>query len=299
MLRISVVIPHLNQPDFLARCLASLDGGKRRPDQVIVADNGSRDMPRAVCDNRPDTVLLQELRPGPGLARNAGAAAANGDILAFIDADCTADPDWLAQAERAMADPGAMILGGDVRINCADSVRPSLTESYESIYGYRMDRYIAEQGFTGTGNLVTRREVLEDVGPFGGIDIAEDRDWGRRAGAKGYEIRFIALMRVYHPARASLADLFLKWDRQLAHDYHLALQQSRGRLKWLLKAFAMLPSVLIEIPHILTSNRVSGLRARGLAFWGLFRIRLHRACRMFALMRGGDHSRLSGRWNRS
>lgn len=297
--RISVVIPHLNQPEFLSRCLASLDNGARRPDEVIVVDNGSRDMPQAVCADRPDTTLLQELRAGPGLARNAGAAVATGTLLAFIDADCTADPQWLAQAEAAMSDPRAMILGGDVRISCANPRHPSVTEAYESVYAYRMDRYISEQGFTGTGNLVTRREVLDDVGPFGGIDIAEDRDWGHRAGAKGYGIRFVAPMRVYHPARTNLAELFVKWDRQLAHDYHLVLRRPGGRLKWLMKALAMLPSILIEIPRILASDRISGPRARGLAFWGLLRVRLHRAQRMLGLMLRGDHARLSGGWNRS
>ena len=43
--RISVVIPHLNQPEFLARCLASLAAGTRPPDEVIVVDNGSHELP--------------------------------------------------------------------------------------------------------------------------------------------------------------------------------------------------------------------------------------------------------------
>jgi len=48
---------------------------------------------------------------------------------------------------------------------------------------------------------VVKRSVLETVGPFAGLEKAEDRDWGRRATAMGYEITYVPQMRVYHPAR--------------------------------------------------------------------------------------------------
>lgn len=299
--RISVVIPHLNQPDHLARCLASLAAGTRAPDEVIVVDNGSASLPAAICAAH-GARLLEEREPGPGPARNRGIAAATGGVLAFIDADCLADPGWLAAAEAALADPAAAVLGGDVRIALADPSRLSMTEAYESIYAYRMDRYIAREGFTGTGNLVMRRAVFDDVGPFAGIGVAEDRDWGLRATARGHRIRYVAGMRVYHPARATLADLARKWDRQLAHEY-TSLQSrpdwpSRGRLRWLAKTLAMPVSPLAELPQILGSDRLSGARSRALAFLGLLLIRLHRARVMGWLALGGDAARLSGAWNR-
>lgn len=295
--RISVVIPHLNQPDLLARCLASLDAGTRRPDEVIVVDNGSAGLPEAVCAAH-GARLLHEPEPGPGPARNRGIAAATGEILAFIDADCLADPGWLAAAAAEMADPSAEVLGGDVRIAIANPARLSMTEAYESIYAYRMDRYIARKGFTGTGNLVMRRRVFDDVGAFAGINVAEDRDWGLRATARGHSLRFVPGLRVYHPARARLADLARKWDRQLAHEYTAARARPGGRLRWLAKTVAMPLSPLAELPQILTSDRVAGARSRTLAFAGLVLIRLHRARVMGWLALGGDASRLSGAWNR-
>lgn len=295
--RISVVIPHLNQPDFLERCLASLAAGRRAPDEVIVVDNGSQALPEALCAAH-GARLLVEAEPGPGPARNRGVAAASGDILAFIDADCMADPGWLAAAEAAMADPSATILGGDVRIALTDPARPTMTEAYESLYAYRMDRYIAREGFTGTGNLVVRRAVLEDVGPFAGIGVAEDTDWGHRATAKGYRIRFVPEMRVYHPARATFAELARKWDRQIGHEYNRARARPGGRLRFVLKTLAMVPSPLVQLPAVLTTDRLSGPRARALAFVCLVRIRLHRAKVMLRLLVTGDPERLSGAWNR-
>ena len=295
--RISVVIPHLNQPDFLSRCLASLAAGSRSPDEVIVVDNGSRELPQAICDEY-GVLLLAEAEPGPGPARNRGVSAATGAILAFIDADCLADPGWLAAAEAAMADPTATILGGDVRIALASLGGMTMTEAYESVYAYRMDRYIAREGFTGTGNLVVRSAVLADVGPFAGIGVAEDRDWGQRATAKGYRIRFVPEMRVYHPARQSFADLCTKWDRQSAHDYALSLARRGGRFRYALKALLMIPSPLAEVPTVLASDRLPGIQSRAMAFACLVRIRLYRAKTMTQILLTRDPGRQSRSWNR-
>lgn len=295
---ISVVIPHLNQPDMLARCLQSLAAGRRQPDEIIVVDNGSASLPWAICAAHPGVQLLQEPVPGPGPARNRGVAVAQGQILAFIDADCIADPGWLAEAMAALADPGAGILGGDVRIACADPTRLTMLEAYESIYAYRMDRYIAREGFTGTGNLVVRRAILADVGPFAGIGVAEDRDWGRRATAKGYRIRYVAAMKVFHPARPDLEGLRQKWLRQTAHDFTDMRHRRGGRLRWLAKTLAMGLSPLAELPRILASDRVQGLRSRSLALLCLTRIRLYRAQVMVRLSLGADPARLAGQWNR-
>ena len=295
---ISVVIPHLNQPEMLARCLASLQAGQRQAEEIIVVDNGSASPPTALCAAHPGVTLLQEPGPGPGPARNRGIQAARGDVLAFIDADCLAAPDWLAEAAAAMADPQVAILGGDVRIAYANPARLTLLEAYESIYAYRMDRYIAREGFTGTGNLVVRRGVLDDVGPFAGIGVAEDRDWGQRATARGYAIRYVAGMKVYHPARARFDELFRKWDRHMAHDFVLARAHRAGRVRWVLKLLAMAVSPLAELPRILLSDRITGLRARGLAFAALLRIRLYRTSRMAWLLAGGSPEHLADRWNR-
>jgi len=297
-MRISVVIPHLNQPEALDRCLASLFDGTRLPDEIVVVDNGSADLPAAICAAHPGVTLLSEATPGPGPARNRGVAATKGEVLAFIDADCLADPGWLAAAEAEMTDPAAQILGGDVRIAYADPARITAIEAYESIYAYRMDRYIAREGFTGTGNLVVRRAVLEAVGTFAGLEVAEDRDWGRRANAAGYKIRYVPGMKVYHPARESFAELARKWDRHSAHDYVEACRRSGGRTRFALKTVAMSLSPLAEIPRILVSNRIIGWRARILAIAALVLVRLYRTRVMVQLLWTGDPARLAGAWNK-
>lgn len=295
---ISVIIPHLNQPDLLRRCLTSIRQGAYQPQEIIVVDNGSSVMPHDICAQAGNVTLLREETPGPGPARNLGVAHSSAGILAFIDADCLADPDWLAAAAKAMADPAAEILGGDVRIAYADPDNLTMIEAYESIYAYRMDRYIAREGFTGTGNLVVRRRVLDDVGPFCGLSMAEDRDWGQRATQGGHVIRYVPGMKVYHPARQDFGQLVQKWDRHIAHDF-VGVRQSRAKqIRWAAKTAAMIASPLFETPRIIASDRISGARDKLRAANVLIRIRLHRFRRMLQLLAGGDSERLSGRWNR-
>jgi glycosyltransferase involved in cell wall biosynthesis len=297
-LRLSVVIPHLNQPLALDRCLRSLAAGSRQADEIIVVDNGSVELPGMVCAAYSGVRLLQEDLPGPGPARNRGAGASTGDILAFTDADCIVDRDWLAAIERAFADPTLTIIGGDVRVAIENPKRLTMIEAYESVFGYQVERYINKMGFTVTCNLAMRPAILADVGPFGGLAISEDRDWGQRATARGHAIHYRADVVIFHPARRDFTQLTRKWDRHMGHDFAEAREHPSGRLRFLVKTVAMAPSALIELPRILRSDRIHGLRSRVLAFAGLARIRAYRAGKMAWLLIGGDPRRLSGAWNR-
>jgi glycosyltransferase involved in cell wall biosynthesis len=189
---ISVVIPHFNQEGHLLTCLERLQEqeGYSADVEIIVVDNGSTNLPDKIVAAFPGVQLLSETTPGPGPARNRGVVSARGDVLAFIDADCHADQRWLSVIETAFSDPATQIIGGDVRVGYAIPGRPSFIEPYEAIYSYRNHEHIAE-GYSGTGNLAMRAEILRHVGPFAGIEVAEDQDWGLRAGTLGYQTHYV------------------------------------------------------------------------------------------------------------
>lgn len=295
---ISVVIPHFNQKDHLRTCLDRLKAqvGHSAQIEILVVDNGSRALPDDVVSDFPGVRLLVEREPGPGPARNAGAAQAGGEVLAFIDADCHADPGWLAAIETRFGDAACQIIGGDVRVGFAIPGKPSFIEPYEAIYSYRNHEHIAE-GFSGTGNLAVRAEVLRQVGPFAGIGVAEDRDWGLRAGALGFRTVYVPEMIVYHPARASFSDLARKWDRHISHDHEIAIHRPAGRVKFAIKAMAMPFSPLAEIPTILGSPRISGARQRLMALACLCLLRAYRGVTMMRILVGGAAGS-QGDWNR-
>jgi GT2 family glycosyltransferase len=296
--RISVVIPHYNDAAALDRCLAALAEERTAgiPFEVLVVDNGSARLPEAVCAAHPGVRLLLETTPGPGPARNRGAAEARGAILAFIDSDCWAEPGWIAAIDGAFADPQTAVIGGDVRIAPRDPSRLTVVEAYESVFAYRFQLYIEHHRYTGTGNMAVRRAVFEAVGPFAGIGVAEDMDWGRRATARGHPPRYVPAMRVRTPARGSFGELARKWDRHVAH-FHAENQGRRAAsLRWLARTALVAASPLAEVPRLLRTDRLArpGDRARALA--GVTRLRLHRARQMLRLALGADPDRLAGAW---
>jgi GT2 family glycosyltransferase len=294
---ISVIIPHLNQHNRLRNCLESLSAQTLACDnfEVIVADNGSYEFP-GVNFETLSVRVVQELEPGPGAARNRGVAEAKGDLLAFIDADCVAHRDSLKNALQAMeAAPENSVLGGDVRIWRDDPTAFSALEAYESVFAYRFQMYIEEQGFCGTGNLFVKRNDFLRVGKFKGIDFAEDMDWGRRATAAGMTIRYVPEMIVYHPARKTLKELFVKWDRQLQHYANMARGRRGWRLAWFARAVAVLASPAADWTKVMLSDRIHGAGARMKALAILIAIRTYRFVKMMRLL----SSRGEVVWNRA
>ncbi len=261
---ISVIIPHLNQLDELNFCLESLDKQTLGPNlfEVIVVDNGSETLPHPQSRNYLVKVI-EEKEAGPGPARNTGALEASGEIFAFIDADCRAHPDWLNQALRLLeASPAKTLLGGDVRIWRDDPSSFSALEAYEAVFAYRFQLYIEQHGFCGTGNLMVRREDFKKIGPFKGIQFAEDIEWGKSVKAAGCKFRFAPEMIVYHPARKTLRELFRKWDRHIQHAVNVSRGQAFWLPKWLARAAALLVSPAVDWVKIVRSDRIEGVGAR-------------------------------------
>ena len=101
--RVSIVIPTCNRSDDLYRCLAALEPERRsRPVEVVVVDNrpGPSSVTRTTVAHFNDVTFVEEPKPGLSYARNAGFAAATGDILIAIDDDVTVPEGWL---ERLVA----------------------------------------------------------------------------------------------------------------------------------------------------------------------------------------------------
>lgn len=284
---ISVVIPHLNQPESLEACLSSLEAQSlaRCFFEIIVVDNGSVHIPRDIVANHSGTRLLRELQPGPGPARNFGVRASTGDIIAFIDADCRAHRDWLRTALQAIrSSPDGTILGGDVRIWRSRGNTSTAIEAYESVFGYRFKLFIERHGYCGTGNLVVRRTDYDKAGPFAGIDIAEDVEWGQRARSAGLRFRYVPEMVIFHPARRSLQELRVKWDRHTQHNLNMARGKRGWKIRWIARALAVLASPIVDSVRALSSDRIQGISARLKAISVLFAIRAYRASKMLSLL---------------
>ena len=295
--RASVIIPHLNTPDLLHRCLASvadqhLDHGRF---EIIVVDNGSTVDLSALHAAFPQAQFLTEPAPGPGLARNRGAAAARGGVLAFIDADCRAAPGWLQAAVDAVeSDPGRAVFGGDIRIDFAEPAHPTGIEAFEAVFGFRQQMYIETRHFSVTANLAMDPAVHAVVGGFAGIDRAEDLDWGQRAHALGYVTRYRPDMLVWHPARDSMAALQAKWRRLIRHDWNAHRASGKSLWRWRARAAALVAAVPVEAPRFLLSDRIGGIANMWRGTLVLARIRWYRAAEMLRIIGSRDQA---AAWN--
>lgn len=101
----SVIIPAFNSAATLARAIESVQSQTWPAHEIIVVDDGSTDATAKVARHYGDAVrLIQQANSGVSVARNAGATAATGDWLAFLDADDWYEPDrirlhaeWIAE----------------------------------------------------------------------------------------------------------------------------------------------------------------------------------------------------------
>ncbi len=103
---VSVVVPLYNKAAWVQRALDSISRQTHAPLEVLVVDDGSTDgsdrIARAHALAHPGFRVLRQPNAGPGAARNAGAAQARGEVLAFLDADDEWAPDYLADAVSAL-----------------------------------------------------------------------------------------------------------------------------------------------------------------------------------------------------
>jgi len=99
---ISVIIPALNEAQYIATTLASLRPGPGI--DIIVVDGGSRDDTAALARAHGATVLTSP--PGRARQQNLGAAAASGNLLFFLHADTLAPPDYASLIRQTLSTPG-------------------------------------------------------------------------------------------------------------------------------------------------------------------------------------------------
>ena len=120
MIPVSVLVPTFRRPDSLVRALDSLARQTRAPDEIIVADNapeaGARRAVESFAGRAPcPVVYVHAANPGVANARNTGFAAARHALIAQLDDDESAGPDWLAQLLAMREATGAAVVFGPVR----------------------------------------------------------------------------------------------------------------------------------------------------------------------------------------
>ena len=196
---VSIIIPVHNGARTLGACLDGCTAQNVPIKEIIVVDDGSTDATPGIASEH-DVIYLRQDQRGPAAARNAGAQRASGEFIAFTDADCVPQPDWIAHLLESF-DNGVAAAGGTYGNASGRSWLASLI--HEEIQA-RHARFGREVDFLGSFNVMYRRELFQRVGGFDEsfrTASGEDNDLAYRLQDAGGKLAFTphAVVAHHHP----------------------------------------------------------------------------------------------------
>jgi len=238
---ISVIIPTYRRPQQLRACLVALAAQSlTEPWELIVVDDGSPTPIDALELSRAGLLparwrVIRQPNAGPAAARNRGADAAVGRLLAFTDDDCCPEPTWLETMVQAARDrPGALI--GGTTINGVEGDLFASTSQWivEKVYAY-FNKDPDNAYFIASNNMACSRKQFHAIRGFDEAfrQASEDRDFCDRWRVEGWPIAWTqAALVSHHHHQNCLRFLGLHYRYgQGAFAYHSSRRKRRsGRL---------------------------------------------------------------------
>lgn len=197
-MRISVVVPSYNSIETIRACLSAVMRQTMSAYEVIVVDSSDDSTPDVIRAEFPQARLVHlDRRTLPGAARNIGVEGTNAELVAFTDADCEPDPDWLERLHEGFT---------DTVVGCAGVIAGPPNETMPA-FAYRAMCF--SEFMPGArprlvraapvGNLMLRRDAVLGIGGFpDDIFGGEDLLLCRRLTENGQMIRICPQARVVH-----------------------------------------------------------------------------------------------------
>jgi glycosyltransferase involved in cell wall biosynthesis len=249
--RVSVVVCAYNAERTMLPCLASLEQLNYPDYEVIVVNDGSKDRTLEIAEGFPYCRIISQENKGLSVARNVGAEAATGEIVAYTDSDCVADPDWLNYLVGTMEEKGLVACGGP---NFSPTETSLVPEAVAAAPGapchVLLDDEVAEH-IAGC-NMAFRRDVLLGLGGFDPLYRAagDDVDICWRLQDAGYTIGYSAAAFVWH-FRRNTVKAYIGQQKgygkaeALVFGKHPARFNAFGQAKWTGRIYGDLSSAML------------------------------------------------------
>ena len=259
---ISFVIPAFNEGKWIEVCVQAIRALKLPENlavcEVIVVDNESTDETAAIAIRLGAKVV--SCRPGkPAIARNLGAKSATGDWLAFVDADCELDSDWLVEIGEIIGSEGTLAAGSNVLppVDAVNWVSRTLGEL--SSTKTRKDQPVSRpKRWLPTAGLVVKREAFERVNGFDEtLETCEDCEFGYRLSELGQMVEIDNAQLIHHGESSSLWQLFRREAWRSADNLRLAFQRPADVRNW----------ISLVVPPVVVACVLVGLLGVLGSFW--------------------------------
>lgn len=208
----SVIIPMLNEKEHIATTLQALEAQTFKDFEIICVDNGSTDgtvgiVKKAFAKIKHRKILKCNIDKNSYLARMTGANQAAGEILAFLDADCRADKNWLKNAYKYFSKNKCDSVAGEI-----------LNDKRTKTYLYSYDYYsiaVRSKSYNffraSCGNALYRKTVFFESGGFDILSPSgSDIKLSYEVSANGYKCKYARDVIVYHNDDITLNGLVAK-----------------------------------------------------------------------------------------
>jgi glycosyltransferase involved in cell wall biosynthesis len=208
---LTVIVPAFNAAETLIACLKAIQASSRKPDEIIVFDDGSTDDTAAIAEAYGAMVIGHKGKNiGPGEGRNRASLRTKSDILVFIDADVEVHPDAIAILEAeitASPDIAAAFGAYDDAPRCAN-----IAARYANLRHHFVHSHAPSEATTFWSGLgAVRHEAFDAVGGFDSRyakPSIEDVELGTRLKRHGYRVRLTAQARGKHWKNWTLKQLW-------------------------------------------------------------------------------------------
>ena len=234
---ISVILPARNEAEFIPRVIQAVLA-QRPPGSeieiIVVDDNSTDDTPRVARAAGARVLESGGAGGNPAGARNRGAAAAVGDPLIFLDADCVPREGWLA-AILAAHDRGATVVGGSLDLPPGLSMS-ARCDYYCGWYLVHSRRPAGDVPHHPPPNLSVRRAAFLSTPGFTQrqpFSMNEEREWQAALRRAGHRIYFEPKAAAYHFNRPGFANLLRRNYRWAYTAIESKSQTGAARLAWI------------------------------------------------------------------
>ncbi len=204
---ISIVIPNRNGAATIGQCLRAALASDYRRFEVVVVDDGSEDGSVDIVRGFPCRLVRLPSRVGVSRARNAGARAAAGELLLFIDADCLLGPEALSVANAAFGHDRGRVLGGTYTPRPHDR---DFFSAFQSAFIHHFETKRAEPDYVAAHAMAIDAGLFRRSGGFvegsfiGVAASVEDVEFSHRLRRRGCRLAMEPALRVTHVFRFSL-----------------------------------------------------------------------------------------------